>query len=646
MKKQIYFVQTNSVFGSGVRSAYLPYAVGAIAAFAWADDEIRSRYELNPFIFMREDIDTVVNNLNDPFMVAFSCYVWSMEYNKALAERVKEKFPECIILMGGHNISPDAQELELYPYVDYLIHGEGEVPFKELLLALGRGESVENINNISFRRDDGTAETTEYVLPTLDIACYPSPYLEGYFDDILKDDSLKYSVIWETNRGCPNRCAYCDWGVLKSRVRLFPIERIRDEIEWMSKNHIEFIYCADANFGLFDRDELITDMMIESKRATGYPEIFKTNFTKNRDDFVFKLSKKMFREGLGKSPTLSFQTMSPEALKNIGRSNMSLEHFKNLMRMYTESGIMAYSELILGLPGETYESFTDGIQTLLECGQHKSLVVYPCELLPNSELGRKENVEKYKIKLCRTEFRQHHSAIDSNGVKEYSNNIIGMYSMNTDDWKRSYAFAQYIQGFHSMCLTILPAMYLNKEKGIGYKEFYESFLLWCGENPDTFCGRLYRECISFIDDVIDGRDSFKSIFEGFGDITWGFDEYLFMKCAVNADTFYNELREFTERYNADPEIFDGLLEFQRHIIKKMKTSTFTFETDYDFESYFNAVLSGEYEPLRRRKCRITLTENDPAYTIEDYARKYIWYGRRDEAPVYSQKRGSLKVEYI
>ena len=65
--------------------------------------------------------------------------------------------------------------------------------------------------------------------------------------------------------------------------------------------------------------------------------------------------------------------------------------------MYTNRGIMAYSELILGLPGETYESFSEGIETLFECGQHKSVIVYPCELLPNSQLGSKDAVEKYKI---------------------------------------------------------------------------------------------------------------------------------------------------------------------------------------------------------------------------------------------------------
>ncbi len=641
--KNIYFVQTNSVFGSGIKSAYLPYSIGTIAAYAWADERIKSEYSLKKFIFMRDDPQKIVDEMDNPYLVGLSCYVWSMEFNKVLAQKIKEKYPSCLILMGGHSISPTADEMKKYDYIDFLTHGEGEVPTKNLLIALSEGAPLENVNSLSFRKD-GKVITTQPE-PVCDISDFPSPYLEGYFDEILKDTSIKYSVIWETNRGCPNRCAYCDWGALKSKVRMFPMERLKAEIEWMAKNKIEYIYCSDANFALFDRDEEITDLMIESKRKTGYPEKFKTNFTKNRDEVVFNLSCKMFDEGLGKSPTLSFQTMSPEALKNIGRTNMSLEHFKNLMQMYTNRGIMAYSELILGLPGETYESFSEGIATLFECGQHKSVIVYPCELLPNSQLGSKVAVEKYKIEVCRTEFRQHHSAVDENAVKEYSDNIISTYSMNLEDWKRSYIFALYAQGLHTMCLTMMIAIYLYNEKGIGYKDFYEGFIEWSKNNPETLCGELYKECTQFVDDVIDGKDSFKSVFEGFGKTTWGFDEYIFMKGAVNPEKFYNEIKEYIDIYSADQNITDDLIKYQNGIIKKMNMSSLDIELDYDFESYFDAILNNSYIPLEKRRNTVTVTEEKTVTTIDEYAREYVWYGRRDDAPVYSAKRNNLKVTY-
>ncbi len=641
--KNVYFVQTNSVFGSGVRSAYLPYSIGTIAAYAWADEKIKREYSLKKFIFMRDDIERIVNGMDEPFFVGLSCYVWSMEFNKALAQKIKEKYPACLICMGGHSISPDGEELRKYPYIDFLTHGEGEVPTKELLLSLCENKDLISVRGLSFRSGGEVITTESAAVP--DISDFPSPYLEGYFDEILKDKSIKYSLIWETNRGCPNRCAYCDWGVLKSRVRMFPMERLKAEIEWMANNEIEYIYCSDANFGLFDRDEEITDLMIASKRKTGYPEKFKTNFTKNRDEFVFKLSCKMFDEGLGKSPTLSFQTMSCEALKNIGRTNMSLEHFKNLMQMYTNRGIMAYSELILGLPGETYDSFSDGIETLFKCGQHKSIIVYPCELLPNSSLGSKSSVEKFKIELCKTEFRQHHSAVDPNAVKEYSDNIVATYSMSLEDWKRSYIFALYTQGLHTMCLTMMIAIYLYNEKGIGYKSFYEGFIKFSAENPDSFCGKLYEKCKDFVDAVIDGTESFKSVFDGFGKTTWGFDEYLFMKGAVNPESFYSEIEQYISAFNIDEDIMADLIKYQRGIIKKMNMTSEDIELQYDFEAYFDAVLNNKKATLQKRSNTITVTEENSVTTIDEYAKEYVWYGRRDDAPVYSSKRGNLKVTY-
>ena len=108
---------------------------------------------------------------------------------------------------------------------------------------------------------------------------YPSPYLEGLFDDILQDD-VTFSILFETNRGCPNNCSYCDWGALGSRVRLFPLEKVLAEIDWMVANKIDYIYCADANFCLFSRDKQIVDYIVESNRKYGYPKFFHVNFTK------------------------------------------------------------------------------------------------------------------------------------------------------------------------------------------------------------------------------------------------------------------------------------------------------------------------------------------------------------------------------
>ena len=389
--KNIYFVQANRIYGGtdGKRgSTYIPYATGCIAAYAWADERVAQNYHLGRFIYARENISEAIDSLDNPFMVAFSCSVWNAEYNKVFAKKLKEKYPDCLVLFGGHNVPPGNKYLEELPYVDLLIHNGGEEPFLAILLSLLDSSPLDEIPNISFRNASENITTRDVMQTATE---YPSPYLNGIFDEILKDD-IDFSVIIETNRGCPNSCAFCDWGYLKSKVRLFPMEKVRAELDWISERGIDYVFCCDGNFGLFDRDEEIADYIIDLKKRTGHPQNFRVCFTKNRCDFVRKIGVKFFESRLDKAQTLSFQSMSPEVLENIGRKNISNDHFCNLMALYNEINISTFSELIMALPGETYESFCDGLCKLIEYGQHKSVEVYPCELLPNSKMGSPEYI--------------------------------------------------------------------------------------------------------------------------------------------------------------------------------------------------------------------------------------------------------------
>ena len=69
----------------------------------------------------------------------------------------------------------------------------------------------------------------------------------------------------ETNRGCPYRCAYCDW-VNGKKMRFFPMEKIVAEIDWLGRNHIGYVFCGDSNFGMYERDYEITLLLVEAKK--------------------------------------------------------------------------------------------------------------------------------------------------------------------------------------------------------------------------------------------------------------------------------------------------------------------------------------------------------------------------------------------
>ncbi|MCR5688917.1 MAG: radical SAM protein [Clostridiales bacterium] len=641
--KKVYLVQASAVYGESVKSAYLPYAAGCLAAYAFADEAIRREYELGRFIFTREDIDTAVASLEDPYFVGFSSYVWNMEYNRRFARKLKEVYPDTIVAFGGHSVRPDGSDLDTIPEADIIMHGEGEEVFRSLLLTFASGGDLGEVNNISYRKN-GVTVTTEYRVPPT-IENYPSPYLEGYFDDIVKNSGITPSMIWETNRGCPNRCAFCDWGALKSRIRMFPDSRIRAEIDWMVRNRIEFVYCADANFGLFPRDEEITDMIIESNKKYGYPQVFKTNYTKNKDDVVFDISTKLMRSRIGKSPTLSFQSLSPEVLENIGRSNMELEHFKNLMTRYNESGTHVYSELILGLPGETYDSFADGICTLLDCNQHTAIGIYPCELLPNSLLGSKEYRERFDIRTVNTSFTQFHTKVEKKDVPEHSNVIISTSTMGIDGWKRSCIFAVFIQALHNLAMTRAVAIYLRKEKNVSYRDFYESLIDRCREQGEnSVCGEAYRRISELVDGVIAGKNSFSCVYGEEEKLTWAFDEFLFIFLMKHADAFYRELEDFVGRFGADPDILGDLLLYQQEVMKRPGKNELSLTLSYDLYNYYKRIYTDRYAPPEK-KTNLLYAVDRAAPSWDEWSRICVWYGRRDDAQLFTGRNNNVEQTF-
>ncbi len=644
MKKNVYFVQANPMYGEDEKNVYIPYASGCIAAYAWADQRIKAAYRLGRFIYTRENIETATASLVDPYLVGFSCSVWNMEYNKAFAKRLKEMYPGCIVLFGGHHVSPDSANLVDFDFVDILVHGGGEEAFKETLICLSEKIPLGRTPNISFRAPGGKAISTKKEIPAT--ADYPSPYLEGYFDRILKDN-INFSAILETNRGCPNNCAFCDWGILKAKVRLFSMEKVERELNWIADKKIEYIYCGDANFGLFDRDENITDTIIELKKTKGFPQKFRVSFTKNRSEFVQKICKKFSDNNIDKSQTLSYQSLSPVVLENIGRKNLDLEHFRNLMTLYNGAGISAVSELILGLPGETYNSFCEGLCILLDCGQHASITVYPCELLPNSRLGAAEFIKRHGITSIKTPYHQIHCHIaeNINDVPEYSEIVVATNTLTKDEWVRAVLFSCYIQALHNFGLTRAIAVYLRYDHHIDYVDFYSALLNFFDNSAGTFVNKVYSRIQSLANGVVKGINAWVCEDENFGNITFGFEEIIFLESVSNLYEFFDEIKPFLKRYNVEETLLENLLYYQQRIIKLPGTKDIILDLDYNFYTYLNSIYTGQYTPLDKVHNILSVHDNKAVENWEDYARETVWFGRREEATLYTGSKYDVSVQY-
>ncbi len=641
--RNLYFVQINDIYDSGRKNTYIPYAAGCIEAYCLKNPIVSGAFRFGKITYCRDEISAIISRFDNPFMVMFSCSVWNTGFNIVLARAIKKAFPDCLVLFGGHHVSSSTKYLEEYDCVDIITHRSGEEPTEGILVCLAQGKPIDSVPNISFRSESGEIVTTPYAPQTG--TDYPSPYLEGIFDDILEDD-IDFSVLFETNRGCPNSCAYCDWGALKSKVRLFPLEKVFAEIDWMVEHKIDFIYCADANFCLFSRDEKIVDYIIECNQKYGYPKFFHVNFTKNRQDFVFDVSTKMVRHGLSKAQTIAFQSLNPEVLENVGRKNMSVSHFRELMNRFEESGISTYCELILGLPGETYDSFCDGICSLIENGQHFAINVYPCEILPNSEMGQKEYREKFNIQSTFVPFLLMHSTYAplSEEVTEYAEYSTSTYSMSKEDWAKSLLFASFIQGMHNLGMLRAAAVFCRYEYGLSYRDFYSAVIDYGFSSPSSYIGRLTEDIYSLCTGVIESKNAFVTTCEGTDNILWGFDELVFIKSYPVLREIYSEAKSLIEEKYGKSDKLDGLFKYQYEIIKKIGPSDIEITSDYDFYSYFLSAYLGKPVPLEKKRVTLRIHDNNPVASFPALARETVWYGRNRREPDYTS--GHYPVEIL
>ena len=622
--KNIYMVQVGFSFD---KSVYLPYSVGCIISYCKSIPAITEKYAFPKPIYKRDKIADITESLDSPYMVGFSCYLWNTNFNKALAKAVKEKYPDCIIVFGGHNAAEDGSMLKTEDYIDIVMTGEGEETFASLLTA----ESFDDCPNIYFRKNGEIIKTREVFYE--DISHYPSPFLDGTLDEVIDNDpDTDFLSVLETNRGCPFSCAYCDW-CAKKKVRQFPIEKVNAEIKWLSDHKIEYIFCADANFGLFERDEDIIETLISYKKATGYPDVFRCCYTKNSNDRVFRMCRKLNEYGMDKGATLAYQSLSSEVLENIGRKNLSMEYFSDLLKKYNEAGIPSYSELILGLPGETKDSFCKGLCTLLDHGQHNSVSVYYCEVLPNSPLGKKDMLEKYDIEVARVKFNHIHSANDiKEEVEEYSNIIRSTSTMSRNDWVDTNMFSVCLQAFHSLGLLRCFALYLRNEKNVSYYDFYSSLLDYI-MNTDT--GFLHSVFTSFRDKYENSADGEWNYYnEELGNIIWFFEEGAFIECLKNYDEYKKSIMPFIRSFGIDEEIFTEIEKYQDNILKTPFRKNYDFTLEYDLHTYFSLLMQGKKISPEKKEISYSFCQDKTYDSWHDFAKFTVWYGRRKGASTF------------
>ena len=639
-KIKVYFFQFNFSYGNEFT---LPYSSGMLWAYANTYEEVRRNCENKGLIFLREDTNTIVSRLITPQIAAFSTYTWNWEMSIEVSKKIKEKYPQCLIIFGGPQV-PDNMNgfFEKYPFIDITVHGEGEITFAEILKEHIGNKQYATIKGLTFNGRVKGVKPFERREVLEDINILPSPYLEGLFDEIL-NLPFSFQPIWETNRGCPYPCSYCDWGssVVK-KIRLFNMDRIYKEIQWFGEKRINFVYGADANFGILRRDVEIAKALAETKEKTGgFPARFRVSYTKNSTQRVVEIAEILNAQKMDKGITLSVQSMNEQTLKAIKRKNLPIKSLSHFVQYYNKRGIPTYTELILGLPGETYDSFKAGINMLLEAGFHNSLSIYNCSVLPNAHTNNPQYKEYWKIKTKRVPVFLNHAVPDADPIPEYEEIIIQTKTLPTVDWKKQCLFSWVIQTFHSLNLTQVIAVYFNAIEKIAYSDFYEELLIFAKENLGTIIGNELTITTNKVDKVLEG-EGWGTVLKEFSDISWSLEQASYLRIAKNFNIFYLEIKQFIEKFCKkygliiNTNLLENLLLYQKSIVVKWnENGSQVFKMDYSLHDFYRAQVIGESTPLKQGKFILTITD-DLNYNGDKktYAKEIMWWGRKGGKFIY------------
>ena len=621
---------------------YLPYSIGILHAYFMHNSNKYEAYEFLPTIYKREPLNNCIKKLENCHVALFSSYVWNEKISLKIAEELKKKDPNKFIVFGGPSVPDNTDDraelfLKKNKFIDVCVHQEGERT-SSMLLENFPNRDYGNIPNISYLKDDKYFNNPNIPrLKTFEKA--PSPYLCGVFDDLIKQNPKeRWLASWETNRGCPFSCAYCDWGsATNSKVSRMELDRVFDEMDWFSKNKIEFIFCCDANFGMLPRDYDIALKAVENKKKYGYPHVLSVQNTKNARERAYKVQKLLAENGLSKGVTLAMQSVDPHTLKEIKRDNISIADYQELQKRFTRDGITTYTEFILALPGDTYRSFANGVSDVIQAGQHNRIQFNNLSILPNAEMANKDYVARHKIETIKIPIVNPHGSLDEtpeDGILEEQELVISTKDLSKKDWVKTRVYASISEFFYFNKVLQIPILFLHKLTNKSIRQIFEELIDLKNNKKFPTLSSIVSSINDHASAILNGGAEFRLKKDWLG-IYWPPGEYEYINLLKNNkfNTFYDECQTYITE-NIENDKTKKILEDCIAVNKKMMRLPFenkdeNLTTKYNILETFTLMKQNADFELKEKDVSLKIIKSDFSFdNWDDWMREVIWYGHR------------------
>lgn len=449
----------------GFSPSTVPLAVGYLKAYAIS--QLSNEVDIRLFRSFNQLYAAVAEQ--EPDMIGCSWYGWNRWLTTDAFEQIKSRSPRIITVVGGANV-PDKPEdilrdLKQFPCIDLLIPNEGEIPFVHLLSTFLEGgrEAVFKtaMDGVFYLSRDGGSLAGQTLPVPKDISIFPSPYLAGYLDHFIADSELM--PIVQTSRGCPFKCTFCvaakdAW----NKVRGFELKRVKEEIDYLeayAKNRA--IRLTDENWGILPRDVEIARYIAEKRGLSGYPSAFRSYTHKDVNDTIKGIT-------LALSDlipvNISIQTLTESVIDNIRRRNVSVDKFQESVEWAHQNDLNATTELIFGLPGESYDSFMRVIDRLVEL-RVDSIAISTLMMLKETEVNQPENIARYGYQMRYGVSERGYTQVDGFDSVETDVFAVESHDFSFDDFVRGQLFIVIFQLF-MFCGYLKEMVYVWMNRGV------------------------------------------------------------------------------------------------------------------------------------------------------------------------------------